>query len=237
MTKKYKTKNPVIVKTGAMPRKKTVYRITYKKLFWIFFMGCFMGVLFETLWCLITRHRFESRVGVLYGPFNPVYGIGAVLLTIGLKWIADKRDLWIFLCSMVIGGLFEYICSLLQEIVLGTVSWEYSHTQFNLGGRTNLMYAFLWGILGLLWVKEFYPRLSSLVDRIPNRLNNWLILVLGIFMLFNMAVSLLALARQSQRRMGILPTNAISRFLDRHYTDEFLKKKYPNMMPVGDKGA
>ncbi|MDD3692359.1 MAG: putative ABC transporter permease [Oscillospiraceae bacterium] len=228
-------KKPTIIKVGKTHYEdRSVYRFTYSKLFWIFFIACFLGVVFETAWCLIMRHRYESRVGVIYGPFNPVYGFGAVLLTVILKRLSNKRDLWVFLFSMVIGGSFEYICSFVQEIALGTVSWEYSHTQFNLNGRTNLMYSFFWGILGLLWVKELFPRLSSLLDRIPARINKWLTVILSAFMLFNMLISLLALERQSQRRVEAKPANAIARFLDKQYPDEFLKKKYPNMMTVTD---
>lgn len=234
----YKKSKPVLVKTYTKPkraRQRAMYRFNYSKLFWIFFAGCFFGVMVETLYCLIMRHRFESRVGVIYGPFNPVYGFGAVLLTICLKWLSNKRDLWIFLGSAVIGGAFEYFCSWCQELAFGTVSWEYSHTQFNFNGRTNVMYALFWGLLGIVWVKELYPRISSLVDKIPKRLNRVLTLVLSVFMLFNMLISAMALERQSQRRSGVPPTNTISRFFDEHYPDELLKKIYPNMMVVDDK--
>ena len=234
----YKINKPVVIKpydrSNSYKRRKSMYDFNYSKLFWIFFIGCFLGVVFETLYCLIMRHRYESRVGVIYGPFNPVYGFGAVLLTICLRWLSDKRDLWIFLGSMIIGGGFEYLCSWCQEIVFGTVSWEYSHTQYHFNGRTNIMYAFFWGLLGLLWVKEFYPRISLLIDRIPRRLNRFLTIVLSIFMLLNMLLSTMAVERQSKRREGITATSAISRFLDKHYSDEYLEKIYPNMMVVED---
>lgn len=49
----------------------------FYKLFWIFFIGCFLGVVIETIWCLITRGHYESRTGLIYGPLNLVYGFGA----------------------------------------------------------------------------------------------------------------------------------------------------------------
>ncbi len=215
------------------PRKPTSQiKLDYYTLFWVFFIGCFVGVVLETGWCLLTRHHFESRVGVIYGPFNPVYGFGAVLLTVCLKWLSDKRDLWIFLGSTVLGGAFEYICSLFQELAFGTVSWEYSKTQFNFGGRTNVMYAFMWGLLGLLWVKEFFPRMYTLIEKIPKKAGVILTAVLTVFMVLNMLISAMAVERQSQRRIGVPATNPISQFLDEHYPDEFLEKIYPNMMVV-----
>ena len=216
------------------PRRKSIRQIklNYYTLFWIFFIGCFVGVVLETAWCLITRHHYESRVGVIYGPFNPVYGFGAVLLTIALKWLGDKRDLWIFLGSMVIGGGFEYLCSFVQEVAFGTVSWEYSQTQFNFNGRTNIMYSFMWGLLGLLWVKEIFPRLYALIERIPKKPGLVLTVVLTVFMVLNMLISAMAVERQTQRRLGVPATNPISQFLDKHYPDDFLEKIYPNMMVV-----
>lgn len=204
--------------------------MNFYKLFWVFFLGCFGGVVVETIWCLLTRHTFESRLGVIYGPFNPVYGFGALLLTICLRRLAGRRDLWIFLGSAIIGGAFEYLCSLLQEVAFGTVSWEYSHTQLNVGGRTNAMFAFFWGILGLLWVKDLYPLLSGWVEKIPNKIGAPLTWFLVVFMVLDMGISALAVGRQAQRREGIPATTAVARFLDQTYPDQFLEIIYPNMM-------
>ena len=63
------------------------------------------------------------------------------------------------LVSAVIGAAFEYFCSLFQEIAFGTVSWEYSDTPLNLGGRTNIQYAVFWGLLGMISVS--YTHLSD----------------------------------------------------------------------------
>ena len=204
--------------------------LNFYKLFWIFFIGCFIGVVLETLWCLVTRHHYESRAGVIYGPFNPVYGFGAVLLTLCLHQLRKKRDMWIFFGSLLLGGAFEYICSLFQELAFGTVSWEYSHTKFNLGGRTNLLYSFFWGVLGLLWVKDIYPFLSKTIEKIPIKFGKALTWVLCVFMVFNMGISALASARQADRRKGIPADNVVTQFLDRHYPDEFMQKIYPNAM-------
>lgn len=61
--------------TQVKPVKSFAHGLNFYKLFWIFFVGCFLGVVIETLYCLVTRHRFESRQGLIYGPFNLVYGL------------------------------------------------------------------------------------------------------------------------------------------------------------------
>ncbi len=204
----------------------------YYKLFWFFMIGSFLGVVVELIYCLVTKHAVESRAGVIYGPFNPVYGFGAVLMALLLGRLANKRDIWIFFGAMLVGGLFEYFCSLWQELSLGTVSWEYSHTPFNLDGRTNLMFSFFWGILGLFWVKDLFPRISQLIERIPKKVGIPLTWLLTAFMVFDMGISWMAVDRQVERHHGIPPQNTVDYFLDRTYPDEFLKKIYPHMIFV-----
>lgn len=215
--------------------------LNFYKLFWIFFIGCFAGVVIETIWCLVVHSKFESRQGLIYGPFNPVYGFGVLVLTVGLHWLSKKRDLWIFLGSMILGSGVEYLCSWVQETVFGTLSWQYDARPFNLNGRIDLLHSVFWGLLGLIWVKELYPRLSRLIEKIPNRWGIPLTWVLVVFMALNMVISGLAVARQTERHAGIPASNAVEVFLDRHYSDERLKKVYTNMVPAGsppaDEGA
>ncbi|WP_195269732.1 putative ABC transporter permease [Eubacterium sp. 1001713B170207_170306_E7] len=199
------------------------------KLFWIFLLGCVLGVIVETLWCCWTRSCIESRSGVLYGPFNPVYGFGAVALTLGLQRLSKKGRIWIFLGSMLLGGAVEYLCSLVQEMSFGTLSWEYSGTFMNLNGRTNLMFAFFWGVLGLLWIQVFYPLLSKGVERIPKKTGVRLTWILIIFMAVNMAVSGLAVARWSERARAVPASNAVAVLFDHKYPDPLMKRVYPNM--------
>lgn len=206
--------------------------MSFYKLFCIFMIGSFGGVVIETVWCIITKHEYQSRVGMLYGPFNAVYGVGAVLLTVCLHRLGRSKDLWVFFGSAVIGAAFEYICSLFQEVAFGTVSWEYSHSPFNIAGRTNLKFALFWGILGLAWVKEAYPFLSRLIEKIPKKIGKPLTWALLIFMIVNLGITALAVARQADRRANIPAVTTVSKYLDERYDDEYLKEVFPNMMTV-----
>lgn len=208
------------------------YGLNFYKLFWIFLIGSFFGVVVETLWCTLVQHKFEIRWGLIYGPFNPIYGFGAVIMTVCLNKLSFLRDLWIFLICMFIGASFEYICSLFQEIAFNTVSWDYSVIDSNFSGRTSILFAFFWGVLGLVWVKDTYPRLSRLIEKIPKKIGTILTWILFVYMIFNMGISALAVWRQAQRADGIESDSAITTFLDQNYTDDFLKVMYPNMVVV-----
>ena len=106
--------------------------IDFYKLFWVFMIGCFLGVVVETLFCLVTHGYIESRQGVIYGPFNPVYGFGAVLMTLVLHPISQRKWYLIFALGMVLGGGFEFVSSYIQQFTTGTVSWQYHQMPFNL---------------------------------------------------------------------------------------------------------
>ena len=206
--------------------------LNFYKFFWIFFIGCFLGVVVETIFGLITTQKLESRAGLVYGPFNPVYGFGAVLMTVCLYKLREKRDLWIFLSCMVIGAAFEYLCSYLQELVLGTVCWKYDDQMFSIQGRTSLLYAFFWGVLGVFWIKMLFPLLSRWIEKIPVKVGVPLTWILVVFMVFNMAVSLMALERQNQRREQIPANNAVARLLDERCPDSRLERIYRHMYVV-----
>lgn len=206
------------------------YGMGFKKLMIVFIIGSFVGCILETIWCIVTRGHFEVRTGLVYGPFVPVYGFGAVVMTLCLRRFYKARDLWIFAGSAVIGGVFEYAASWVQEFLVGTVSWDYSGMRFNIGGRTNLLYAFIWGILGLLWVKDIYPVISKLIEKIPKKIGNALVIAFTVFMVFDAVVSIAAINRQNERKEGIPPENSFEVYLDEYLPDEYLEFVYPNMV-------
>lgn len=92
-------------------------------LFWLFFIASFLGVVIESLWCILTRGMYESRSGLIYGPFNLVYGFGAIIMTLCLHPIRYKSRSSYFLWWLLIGSIFEYLCSYVQQQWFGTISW------------------------------------------------------------------------------------------------------------------
>lgn len=202
----------------------------YYKFFWIFFIGCIVGVLVETLWCLFTTQQIQSRTALVLGYFNPIYGIGAVIMTLMYIILKNKNILIIFISSMLFGGLFETLCSIIQEVVFGTVSWYYdSDTLGILGKRTSIFYCILWGILGVIWIKYLYKILEKYIEKIPNKIGKILTWILTGFLIFNIILSALAVYRQKERRDNIPANNKIRVYLDNSYNDEVLKNIYPNM--------
>ncbi|MGN0518595.1 MAG: putative ABC transporter permease [Acutalibacteraceae bacterium] len=199
------------------------------KLLLICFVGSFVGVVIETLWCLIINGYIESRSGLVYGPFNLLYGVGAVALTVCLYKFRN-RGAWIsFLGGMIVGSVVEYICSWGQELIFGSRSWDYSHMPFNINGRICLLYSVFWGFLGVLWIKNIYPRMANLILKIPNRIGKIATWILVVFFAFNAVISCVSMHRWSQRLEGVAPSNSFWEFIDEHFPDERMEKVYTNM--------
>lgn len=213
------------------------------KIIWVFILGSFIGVVFETLFVYFMTGEWMRRSGMMYGPFNQIYGIGAVLFTLILYRFRKSNAFIVFLVSAVVGGIFEYIASWVQQVVFGSVSWEYSDLPTNIGGRTNLFYAAGWGLMGLIFITHLWPFLSEMIERIPNKLifkgkksGNVLIITgksltiaFAVFLVFNLSISGAAVFRAGRRAEGIEAKDAVSQWLDEHYPDELMARKYPSM--------
>ena len=208
--------------------------LNFYKLFWIFFIGCFGGVVIETIFCLITRGHYESRTGLLIGPFNLVYGLGALALSYTLYKFRNRSASHAFFGGFVVGSIIEYLCSWFQEMVFGSVSWDYSRFPFNLDGRICLLYSLFWGILGILWIKTIYPRMSVWILLIPNKVGKILSWLLVVFMLFNSIFTAIVVYRWTRRDDGITPQNGLAVWIDQHYDDSTMENIFPNMMFIDE---
>lgn len=200
----------------------------FYKLVMLFIVGAFLGDITETIFCRITAGYWMSRSSVVWGPFSIVWGLAIAAATALLYRYRNRSDGFLFFAGTFLGGAYEYLCSVFTEIVFGTVFWDYSKIPFNLGGRINLLYCFFWGIAAVIWLKILYPFISGWIEKIPMRIGKILTWVLLIFMIVNMMVSALALARMDARASGIPAENVLEEWLDSSYNDDVMSRIYPN---------
>ncbi len=205
-----------------------------KKLFFIFVIGSILGTFYEQILNLVKVYYatgnvvWELRRGVLYGPFNPLYGLGAVLV-VYLLARPNYSNIKTFIYGGLLGGFIEYSISLLQEIFTHTTSWDYSHHFFNIGGRTTIPFMLAWGGCTLIFVRLVYPFLSNLIEKIPVNIGNIIFYVFLIFLIIDMFVSWTALFRSAMRRNNIEAITPVGRLYDKVYPDSVLAKSFPNM--------
>ena len=201
----------------------------FYKLFWLFLIGAFLGDIVETIFCRLTAGVWMSRSSLVWGPFSIVWGL-AMAATALLYKDREKPDRHLFIIGTVLGGAYEYICSVFTELVFGKVFWDYSKIPFNLGGRINLLYCFFWGIAAVIWIKNLYPLFSGWIEKIPVLWGYILTWTLAVFMAANIAVSSMALIRYDRRAEGKPPKNAVERIMDERFDDARMEKIYPNAL-------
>lgn len=199
------------------------------KLASLFILGAFLGDVVETVFCLVTTGRLMSRSSLVFGPFSIVWGLACALLTWILYRYRERSDRFIFVFGTVLGGAYEYICSVFTELAFGTVFWDYSEIPFNLGGRINLLYCFFWGIAAVVWMKGVYPLLSRWIEKLPARAGKTGCTVLIVLLAADMLISALALARYSERQTGSPEQTAVGELLDEYFPDEFIESRYENL--------
>ena len=199
------------------------------KILLICYVGSFVGVIVELFWCLITKGYIESRSGLVYGPFNLLYGAGAVLMSICLYKFRNRNGWISFLGGMLVGSVLEYICSWGQEMIFGSRSWSYYHMPFNINGRICLLFSIFWGILGVLWIKYIYPFMAKCILKIPNLAGKIITWVLTVFFIFNGLMTLASMTRWTQRMDGLEPKTSFGEFIDERFPDERMERIFANM--------
>lgn len=203
--------------------------LTGYRVFWLFLIAGIVGDLVEVVFWFITRGELISRSSLLYGPFSLVWGAGAVLLTLAFHGMDDQGAVRIVLTGTVLGGVYEYICSWLQELLFGACFWDYRHLPFNLNGRINLVFCLFWGLAALAWVRLLFPALCVWIDRVPQKAGRRIVRASALFLAFGTLLSAAALFRMDQRRRDVPAAGVVSLFLDEQYPDSWLRDRYPNM--------
>lgn len=203
------------------------------KLFWLFVIGSVAGFLIEGLWAAFKTGHWEHHAATIWGPFCVIYGIGAVAVYI-LSYIFQKQNMAVqFTIYMLAGSIAEYFASLLQELIFGSVSWNYSSHFLNIGGRVSLIMALLWGALGILFAKIILPKLDFLLDKLAGKNTKIITLALVIFMAVNLTATSYAVLRWQQRLNNTAADSRIAVVFDHYYGNEKMEYLLPNMIFTG----
>ena len=213
------------------------------QIFWYFLIFSIIGLLLETFYCYASTGVIESRKGLLWGPFCPVYGVGATILILLLHKYKE-HPIQLFFYGMVLGDVIEYILSFILEAMYGTRFWEYSYISLNLNGRICITYSIFWGILAFVLICFAKPLLDKFISKIPFKLKNILEIFLFIFLVIDVVVTIIGVSLYKKRAVRqyydmepISSTPSIIKKLENTlFTDEIMKKTFPNLRFMDHEG-
>lgn len=136
----------------------------YHKIIFYFIIYSFLGWCLESIYKTIIFKK-ATNSGFLYGPFCPMYGLGAILMI--LISSVSNNIFVIFILGFVVFTVWEYIVAVILEKAFKTKYWDYSNSKFNIQGRICLKNSLYWGILGVLLVFIIQPQIENFTNLLP----------------------------------------------------------------------
>lgn len=201
----------------------------------IFFVGCMAGLLLEEIWMLVTAGLTENRVGLVWGPFSPLYGTGAVLLTVlCFQMRRHGAKTWqIFLISAAIGGGLEQVTGWAMEVLFNAESWTYLHLPDHITQWVAWRFLFFWGLLGIVWTRVIMPKLLYQIGMPTSRRQVLFVTLVAVYLVADIGMTLVCFNRKTARDAGVPPANAFEQWVDTNYTDDFIAGRFENLK-IGD---
>ena len=203
----------------------------------IFFLGSMAGLLIEEVWMLVSAGLTESRVGLVWGPFSPLYGLGAVLLTWRSCFLRSRGAAgWqVFLVSAVVGGVLEQIAGWSMSTFFDAESWTYLHLPDHITQWVAWRFLAAWGVLGLVWCRAVMPRLLYQIGMPTTRRQAVFVTLVAVYLVADVAMTLACFDRKAERDAGEPPSNAFEQWVDTNYNDEFISSRFENLKIGGER--
>ena len=231
-----------------------IFGITIWQMFAYFILYSFFGYIVETTFAFLAEGVIESRQSFLYGPFCAIYGLGAVVMIVGLQK-CKKNNITLFLGGLILGAITEYLVSLIGELVFNVKWWDYSDMPFNIQGRICATYSIAWGASGVVLVRYINPKVDRLVNKISMKNLKVATSIIMIFLLFDWVISSFALqmfnvrmadthhieiqTKESYMEFGrnIYKNEIAKKIIDTLWSDKTMIRTFPNLRVTTKNGA
>lgn len=210
-------------------------------LFWCFVVFSILGMIIEMVYCYVTTGVIESRQGLVWGPFCPIYGVGAVIAIIILDRVKESR-VKLFVYGALLGGVVEYVLSYILEAIYGTRFWDYSYTTYNLNGRICFLYSVFWGILAIIVIRKINPIFTKVIEKFHGSLAKRIIeIVLFVFLLIDAICTVWAINAYKTRVKNIYynreqTQTTLEKMAEKIFSNEYMLKAFPNIRFITDEG-
>ena len=234
-------------------KKFSIFGFTITRLLAYFIIYSIVGFVIETIFGLLTKGVIESRKSFLYGPFCGIYGLGAVVMIVGLQKF-NKSNYTLFAGGFIIGSIVEYVISLIGELLFNIKWWDYSDMPFNINGRICVWFSIFWGLLAIYLMAHINPKVDKFIEKIPKNILKNITIILTILLFFDFLITCFALKMFYVRLVNnydldikgvdkyivkyteLYEQPEIKRFVDTHFSDEKMLKTFPNIKVIEKDG-
>lgn len=165
-----------------------------------YFIICAMiGWIYEVFFeMVIWKGPFTNR-GVLFGPYLPVYGFGAILIISIFGRFVNNKPLKtkLLLIPVMFIGVFlltsfvELITSYICEYFMGSWPWDYTMFKYTLDDRVALVTSTVFGVGGLFFLYILKPCVDKLVSKLKEKSLNITSLMIVIILIMDCIYSFL----------------------------------------------
>ena len=148
--------------------------------FLLFLAGSIVGWIYELFFYWIFENRISNN-GFFYGSYLPIYGFGTLFIVLFTKRF-KKHPIAIFLLSIPITGILEYITGYVMYEIWTSRWWDYRNLFLNIDGYVCLrsVLSFAFGAMFLIYLVE--PFICILSNKMSIKMRH--ILCIGIIMVF-----------------------------------------------------
>ena len=164
-----------------------------KKHYLYFMMYAIFGWCYEVfLEVVVYKWGFTNR-GVLFGPYCPVYGFGALIFIFCVYPIIKGKSIkekliamgTVFFLCMISATLLELLTSYICELFMGSWPWQtYSSYPYNFQARIALSPSVRFGLGGVLFLYLLQPLFEKAINKLsPKVLNIIFYTILTIFLI------------------------------------------------------
>lgn len=193
-----------------------------------FIIYSIIGFFGELCWkSVIEEKKIVKETGFLVGPWCPIYGIGALIV---IFLLSDYQDdvFGLFIISMVLCTLLEYITSYVMEKIFGKRWWDYSNNKFNLNGRICLLNSVVFGLCAVILINCFHPLVVKGVSLLPNVLHIILLSFFLVLFIIDLVITLISMLHLKQIFIDInknLKKKVVFRKNSKTFTESLFSKK------------
>ena len=152
-----------------------------EKWYLYFMLYSIIGWLYEVFLEVVVYQWGFSNRGVLFGPYCPIYGTGALIFIICLRklkkrpiriWKISITPILVFIGIVCITTLLELLGSYIMEITFGSWMWDYTTYAMNFQGRVALNPSLRFGLGGMIFMYLLQPLFEKLTNRLTNKILN-----------------------------------------------------------------